>query len=119
MTNAVPETHPVASHPLNPRTVAQAVAALLGATWLHRSAKRQEERTATAPTPANRRVTPRSLVSISDELQLEQMCGELAGRLRRVCGYMPAQEFATLVGDMSARKLRWAVRAARPDGDAR
>ncbi len=113
MTNAVLETRVVASRPFGPSAAVHTLAAVLGAKWLRHGAweRRDQPIVDVSPRPAGLWVTPWSLMPTSEEVQLEQMRGDLTGRLRRVCADMPSQEFATLVSDICARKLRWANNA--------
>ena len=61
----------------------------------------------------------RALV-VPDELGLALLVGDIARRLRPVCGAIPADEFDALVVDIALRKLRWRKRehrtASRPSG---
>jgi hypothetical protein len=50
---------------------------------------------------------------VTAESLYAQLHVDVAGRLRRVCEHMPAEQFDALVRDICALKVRWA-QAARP-----
>lgn len=55
---------------------------------------------------ASHELTPATAESLYAQLHVD-----VAGRLRRVCGHMSAEQFDELVRDICALKLRWAQAA--------
>lgn len=84
-----------------------------GAHWLGVDARKpRDQRRDVTPRAASLWITPWTLTPMSDQGQLEQMRADVTRRLQRVCADMSPQQFATLVNDICARKLRWAEDAS-------